>query len=304
MGTSVFAVPTLQNLIASSHQITGVISQPDRPSGRGGKLSPSPVKELAIQHDLIVYQPNKIKEPEAIEQVQAMDPELIVVVSYGQIIPAALLNYPLYGCVNVHASLLPAYRGAAPVQRAIMAGESATGITIMYMDEGLDTGDIIVQTKTMISPEMEHGEMEAILAKQGAGLLLDTIDKMAKGKINRSPQDNARATYAHRLTREDEIVDWSRPAGEIHNQLRALSPQPGGYTSIDGVKVKLYHTRVIESGSGGLAGEVLRADNQALCVQTGEGVLEISELQKAGKRRMPVSEYLKGNSLKTGALLG
>ncbi|MGE5391058.1 MAG: methionyl-tRNA formyltransferase [Deltaproteobacteria bacterium] len=303
MGTSSFAVPTLKKLIDSTHQVIGVVSQPDRPSGRGGKLTPSPVKKLAIQHGITIYQPDRIKEPESIEQVLAMEPELIIVVSYGQIIPAAILNHPRHGCINVHASLLPAYRGAAPIQRAIMAGESETGITIMYMDEGLDTGDIIVQIRTAIGPDMEHGELEALLAELGAELLLDTINILEKGRVKRTTQDHTRATYAQRLSREDEAVDWSQPAVKIHDQLRALSPQPGGYSLIDGVKVKLYRTRVIERETRGVAGKVLRADNQGLWVQTGQGILEIGELQKAGKRRMPASEYLKGNNMQTGAVL-
>lgn len=302
MGTSIFAVPALQKLIDSSHEISGVITQPDRPSGRGGKLSFPPVKELAIKHNLPLYQPDKIRDPAAIEQVKALAPELIVVVSYGQIIPLPILNFPRYGCVNIHASLLPYYRGAAPIQRTIMAGETETGVTIMYMDEGLDTGDIIVQIKTDIATSMEHGELQAMLAEQGADLLLDTISQMAKGAITRLAQAHTRATYAHRLSREDEVVDWTRPARAIHNQLRALSPQPGGYTTIDGVKVKLYHTRVIENGTG-TPGEIQKADSQGLWVQTGDGLLEIGELQRAGKKRMPVSEYLRGNSLKTGTLL-
>lgn len=303
MGTSAFAVPTLQRIIDSSHQIMAVISQPDRPSGRGGKLTPSPIKELALKYSLRVFQPDRIKEPSAIQQVQAMEADLIVVVSYGQIIPASILYYPRYGSINVHASLLPYYRGAAPIQRAIMAGEKETGITIMYMDEGLDTGDIIVQNKTAIGPNMEHGELEPLLAEQGANLLLDTMAMLEKCQVKRTPQDHARATYAQRLMREDEVVDWSQPAVNIHNQLRALSPLPGGYTVVDGVKVKLFNTRAIEGMSGRLAGEIERADSQGLWVQTGQGILEIGELQKAGKRRMPVSEYLKGNSMKTGDLL-
>ncbi len=303
MGTSAFAVPTLQRIIDSSHQIMAVISQPDRPSGRGGKLTPSPIKELALKYSLSVIQPDRIKELSAIQQVQAMEADLIVVVSYGQIIPASILYYPRYGSINVHASLLPYYRGAAPIQRAIMAGEKETGITIMYMDEGLDTGDIIVQTKTAIGPNMEHGELEPLLAEQGANLLLDTMAMLEKCQVKRTPQDHARATYAQRLMREDEVVDWSQPAVNIHNQLRALSPLPGGYTVVDGVKVKLFNTRAIEGMSGRLAGEIERADSQGLWVQTGQGILEIGELQKAGKRRMPVSEYLKGNSMKTGDLL-
>lgn len=303
MGTSLFAVPTLQKLIDSPHQIKTVISQPDRPSGRGGKLKASPVKDLAVKHDLRIYQPDSIKDSAAIALVKEMEADLIIVVSYGQIIPESILNYPPYGCINVHASLLPYYRGAAPIQRAIMAGERETGITIMYMDKGLDTGDIIIQKMTGIGPDMEHGELESILANQGADLLLETMDLLEKGQVKGTPQEHSRATYAHRLSREDEVVDWTKSAGEIHNQLRALSPSPGGYTLIEGEKVKLYNTRVVEGLSGRPAGEIECADSRGLWVQTGQGILEIRELQRAGKKRMPVSEYLKGNSLKSGALL-
>lgn len=303
MGTSIFAVPTLQKIIDSLHTVAAVVTQPDRPSGRGGKVSFSPVKELALEYNLPIYQPDRIKEPGAVEQIEGVEPEIIVVVSYGQIIPASLLHYPQHGCINVHASLLPHYRGAAPIQRALMSGEKETGVTIMYMDEGLDTGDIIMQIQTEISPNMDHGELEAILAEKGADLLIETIALMENGNVKRFPQDNAAATYAQRLTREDEIIDWNQPAWTIHNQLRALSPAPGGYTIIDGIKVKLFNSEVIDKKDKSSVGEVIKADNEGLWIQTGNGVLGVREVQKAGKRRMPVSEFLKGNNFKIGSLL-
>jgi len=303
MGTSLFAVPSLQGLIKSRHQVVGVVSQPDRPRDRGKRISPTPVKEIATQHDIPVYQPARIKSPEAIEQIKLWQPELIVVVSYGQIIPRQILEYPALGCINVHASLLPRYRGAAPIQRALMAGEKISGITTMFMDEGLDTGDIILQLEVPVKDEYDHGQLEVILAEIGALLLAETIDQLESGNAPRIPQQEELASYAGRITREDEKIDWSQSAEMIHNQIRALSPNPGAWTTIDNNKTKIYKSRVISNDESGVISQIVEVGNDEFSVQSGKGILEILEVQRAGKKRMPASDFLRGCQLQPGTLL-
>ncbi len=303
MGTSLFAVPSLQSLIKSRHQVVGVVSQPDRPRDRGKRISPTPVKEIAEQHGIPVYQPAKIKSFEAIEQIKLWQPELIVVVSYGQIIPKEILDYPALGCINVHASLLPRYRGAAPIQRVLMDGEKISGITTMFMDEGLDTGDIILQLEVPVKDEYDHGQLEAILAEKGALLLTETIDQLESGTAPRIPQQEELASYASRLTREDEKIDWSQSAELIHNQIRALSPNPGAWTSIDNNKTKIYKSRVISNDESGVISQIVEVGNDGFSVQSGKGILKILEVQRAGKKRMPASDFLRGCKLQPGTLL-
>ena len=303
MGTSLFAVPSLQGLIKSRHQVVGVVSQPDRPRDRGKRISPTPVKEIATQHDIPVYQPARIKSPEAIEQIKLWQPELIVVVSYGQIIPRQILEYPALGCINVHASLLPRYRGAAPIQRALMAGEKISGITTMFMDVGLDTGDIILQLEVPVKDEYDHGQLEVILAEIGALLLAETIDQLESGNAPRIPQQEELASYAGRITREDEKIDWSQSAEMIHNQIRALSPNPGAWTTIDNNKTKIYKSRVISNDESGVISQIVEVGNDEFSVQSGKGILEILEVQRAGKKRMPASDFLRGCQLQPGTLL-
>lgn len=303
MGTSIFAVASLESLIASHHQVVGVVSQPDRPRGRGKRISPTPVKEMAEQHGIPVYQPGKIKSPEAIQQIKLWQPDLIVVVSYGQIIPPEILHLPALGCINVHASLLPRYRGAAPIQRALMEGEKISGITTMFMDEGLDTGDIILQLEVPIKDEHDHGQLESILAHKGALLLLETIDQLQNGTAPRIPQQHELATYAARITPNDEKIDWSQPAESIHNQIRALSPTPGAWTTIDNNKTKVYKSRVISDDGSGVISQIVEVGNEGFLVQSGKGMLEILEVQRAGKKRMPVADFLRGYKLQPGTLL-
>lgn len=303
MGTSLFAVPSLQSLIKSRHQVVGVVSQPDRPRDRGKRISPTPVKEIATQHDIPVYQPARIKSPEAIEQIKLWQPELIVVVSYGQIIPRQILEYPALGCINVHASLLPRYRGAAPIQRALMAGEKISGITTMFMDEGLDTGDIILQLEVPVKDEYDHGQLEVILAEIGALLLAETIDQLESGNAPRIPQQEELASYAGRITREDEKIDWSQPAEAIHNRIRALSPNPGAWTTIDQHKTKVYKSRVKSNDGSGVISQVVEVGREGFSVQTGKGIIEILEVQRAGKKRIPAIDFLRGCQLQPGTLL-
>ncbi len=305
MGTSDFAVPTLAKIIDSEHELVVVICQPDRPKGRGNKLIPSPVKELALSHNLTVYQPLRIKAEEAIATIRSRDIDLIVVVSYGQIIPQEILEYPRFGCINVHASLLPRYRGAAPIQRAIMAGEERSGITTMFMDKGLDTGDIILQLEIPIDKDLDHGQYEQVLAQFGADLLNDTLAQIESGSFPRRQQDSSLATYAHMLAREDEEIKWLDEAGKIHNQIRALSPRPAAYTSFQGKNIKVFSSQVFASSAKrGEIGQIVEINPAGLLVQTGSDLLEIHEVQLEGKKRMACSDFLKGFKLVSGEILG
>lgn len=300
MGTSIFAVPSLIKLIESPYEIAAVVTQPDRPRGRGNKFEPSPVKETALNYNLNIYQPARIKTEEAIDTIRAWDVDLIIVVSYGQIIPRDLLEFPRFGCINVHASLLPRYRGAAPIQRAIMAGEKVSGVTTMVMDEGLDTGDIILQVPIAISPDIDHGEYEQVLAAAGADLLMDTLAILNSGSFPRKKQDSSRANYAHMLTREEEKINWQDEAAAIHNQIRALSPKPAAYSSYQGKRFKIYSSKVINDTIKGDAGQIIDVSSAGLIVQTANGLLEILEVQLEGKKRMSCSDFLKGFRITVG----
>ncbi|MDD2585543.1 MAG: methionyl-tRNA formyltransferase [Syntrophomonadaceae bacterium] len=304
MGTSEFAVPSLTKLINSGHNLIEIISQPDRPKGRGKKILPTPVKKVALDYNLPVYQPVKIKHPDAVKHICSLDVDCIVVASYGQIIPAEILNLPRFGCINVHASLLPEFRGAAPIQRAIMAGKKVTGITTMYMDEGLDTGDIIMQKEISIEDDMDHGTLESVLAESGADLLLDTLKALENGSAVRIPQDNSKASYAQMITRDDEIISWSHSAETVHNTIRALCPKPGAYTTIAENKIKIFKSRVVNTNGNGVVGQINSLTSEGFVVQTGAGLLEILEIQKAGKKRMSSSDFLKGFKLEPGTLIG
>ncbi|MDD3852085.1 MAG: methionyl-tRNA formyltransferase [Syntrophomonadaceae bacterium] len=304
MGTSEFAVPSLQAIINNGYEILGVVTQPDRPRGRGHKLQPTPIKVYAQTCDLPIMQFNKIKSQEAIEWFQVLQPEIVVVVSYGQIIPAEIINLPEYGCINVHASLLPEYRGAAPIQRAIMDGKTRTGTTIMYMNEGLDTGDIIMQTAVDIGIDMTHGELESILAKQGADLLIKALPAIKSGNISRVRQDDTLASYAAMIKPEDETLDWKQDAWSLHNRIRALSPQPGCYTVYQDEKLKIFKSRMISADGTGTPGLVFSATKEGFIVETGLGTIEILELQKAGRKRMSARDFMNGGNIKPGVLMG
>lgn len=306
MGTSSFAVPSLEHLLAAGHDVAAVITQPDRPSGRGRKFNLSPVKERARYYDLPCYQPPKIKEAEAFQFIRDCYPELIVVAAYGQILPGTILDYPPYGCINVHASLLPRYRGAAPIRRAIMAGENVTGVTIMFMDQGLDTGDIIRQRQVDIDNDMDHGQLENILAQKGAALLIETINTVQENGITRIKQDEQQATYAAMISGKDEYINWALEAEKLHNLIRAMSPSPGAYSYIGDSKIKIWRSKLADSlqHGQGAAGEVIAIDREGFTVQTGQGSLKILEIQKEGKKRMGAADFARGHRLQPGVLLG
>lgn len=303
MGTSEFAVPSLK-ILNTNFTVSAVITQPDRPKGRGYQVIPTPVKQAAQQLNLPIYQFTSLKDISAVDTIFSLRPDLIVVVSYGKLIPAQILEIPLGGCINVHASLLPHYRGAAPIQRAIMAGENTTGVTTMLMDEGLDTGDIILQTVVDIPADMNYGTLEHILAETGAQLLLRTIEEIRAGTAQPYAQDDSQATYAAMIHAQDEIINWHDSAWEIHNKIRALSPKPGAYTTFQGMKLKIFASRVHEQETTATAGVFLATTQEGFLVQTGQGCMEVLEIQRAGKKRMPAKEFIKGVKLSPGDQLG
>ena len=292
MGTPEFACPSLEGLHKAGHEICAVFTQPDKPKNRGMRLFPPPVKVLAETWGIPVYQPNSLREGTAAEIIRDIGPALIVVVAYGKILPREILTMAPSGCVNVHASLLPKYRGAAPIQWAILNGERVTGVTIMQMDEGLDTGDIIATRETEILPQETAGALFDRLKILGADALVETIPVIESGKADKTPQDHAEASQAPPLTRAMSPVDWTRPAEEIVNQIRGLNPWPMATATIGGRDFKLYEAHV---GTGrGVPGEILSAGKEGLEVAAGLGSVVIRQLQAPGKRCMSASDYLRG----------
>ncbi|MDH3808787.1 MAG: methionyl-tRNA formyltransferase [Desulfuromonadales bacterium] len=301
MGTPDFALQTLQGLIDAGCKMVGVYTQPDRPKGRGKQLAVPPVKELAQKYDIPVYQPLKLRQSEAVAELEALAPDLIVVVAYGQILPKRVLEIPAHGCINVHASLLPKYRGAAPINKAIIDGETETGITTMYMDVGLDTGDMLVKKALSIGPEETAGELHDRLASLGRETMEETLRQLCAGTLQREVQDDEQSTYASLMKKEDGRIDWSRSAQEIHNHVRGLDPWPGAYTTINGELLKLAETR--PEAAEGLPGNVIAADKNGVCVACGSGSLRIQQLQLAGRKRLAAADFLRGCPLEAGAMM-
>ena len=296
MGTPDFAVPCLKTL-NENYEVIAVITQPDRPKGRGQKLTPSPIKEYALEHNLTVLQPEKIKTSETEEQLKKLAPDLIVVVAFGQILSKAILDIPQLGCINVHASLLPKYRGAAPIHWSIINGETKTGITTMYMDVGLDTGDMILKEEVSISAKMNTGELHDTLMNIGAKTLLQTIKQIAEGSVVRNKQNDAKASYAPLLTKELERINWLLPAQEIYNLVRGLNPWPVAFSIFKGKKLKIWQTKVVDIVATGEIGTVLSITETGFTVQTGKGILEILELQPESKRKMTAKDFVCGNQI-------
>ncbi|OMF37517.1 methionyl-tRNA formyltransferase [Paenibacillus sp. FSL H8-0548] len=308
MGTPDFAVPSLKLLLEQQYNVVAVVTQPDRPKGRKKTLTPPPVKEAALSLGLPVLQPEMMRSEDAVAAIAELKPDLIVTAAYGQILPKALLAIPRLGCINVHGSLLPQYRGGAPIQRSIMNGEAETGVTIMYMAEGLDTGDMISVVKLPITDEDTSGSMFEKLSLAGAELLGATLPSIIAGEAKAVPQQNELATYAPNLTREDERIDWTEPARAIFNQVRGLSPMAGAFTFLNGEVFKVWHCAVPEAINAKPAtaapGTVIAADSNGIHVQTGAGVLVLKEIQPAGKRAMSAADWLQGARLEAGTLLG
>lgn len=303
MGTSDFAVPCL-SLLAQHHEVTAVFTQPDKPKGRGMKLQPTPVKAEALKWNLPVHQPLKIREAEAIGLIKELQPDCIVVVSYGQILPKAILELPPLGCINVHASLLPDYRGAAPIHWAILNGEPVTGITTMYMDVGLDTGDMILKAVHPISPEVTVGELHDALALQGADLLIETLKRIEAGTAPREPQDLEAGSYAPMISRELSEIDWNTEAQSICNRVRGLDPWPSAQTTLDGVRIKVFRPVHVKLDHQQAPGTVLSVKPEGILVAAAHNAVLIQEIQGAGSKRMPVSAYILGRTIAVGARFG
>lgn len=305
MGTPDFAVGSLQALCESGkHEILAVVTQPDRPKGRGNKLLQTPVKEYALEQGLTVYQPQKVKTPEFVELLHELQPELIVVAAFGQFLSKEILELPKYGCINVHASLLPKYRGAAPIQYAIIKGEKESGVTIMQMDIGMDTGAMLDKVVVPIEENTTMGELHDALREQGAALLLQVIDKIAAGTAAAEPQDDAQATYATLLDRSMEHIDWSKTAQEVHNLIRGFNPAPSTFTKLpNGKSLKIWGSKMTDKSSAAAAGTVIETGKHSFFVACGEGVLEITEVQPESKKRMPAQVFLNGRGVQEGDLL-
>lgn len=305
MGTPDFAVPTLQMLIDEGHKISAVVTQPDRPKGRGNKVLMPPVKELALAHDLEVLQPERVKgNEEFLMHIKALNPDVIVVVAYGQILPVSVLEVPKLGCINIHGSLLPKYRGAAPIQWSVLNGEAVTGVTIMYMDKGMDTGDMLYKKEMVLAEDETYVSLHDKMKDVGADALKEAWPLIISGGKDREKQNDEEATYAPMIQKALGEIQWGKPNHEIDALVRGLNPWPVAYTYYDGQMMKVWKVSKEIGQTEYAPGTILEVDKLGIHVQTGNGILIIEEIQAPNKKRMPVSEYIKGNSLETGKLLG
>ena len=307
LGTPAFAVPTLERLLASPHEVVAVVTQPDRPRDRGQRVAESPVKRIAAGRGLPVYQPERMKDPAFVAALGALAPDLGVVAAYGKMLPDQLLALPRLGMINVHASLLPAYRGAAPIHRAVMAGETETGITIIRLVREMDAGPMLRRAALPIDPDDDAETLERALAALGAATLLPAVDDLASGRAAEEEQDHARATFAPRLTRADGAIDWSRPAGRVHDQVRGLHPWPRAFSHLAGVRYLIHRTAVVEPPAGDSApsvpGQVLEAAGDRLVVAAGSGMaVAILEIQPEGRRALAARAFLAGHPIAPGTV--
>ncbi|MBI5116495.1 methionyl-tRNA formyltransferase [Candidatus Poribacteria bacterium] len=305
LGTPEFAVPTLKLLTQTRHRILAALTQPDRPKGRGMKLIPSPVKTIALEYGLLVMQPERASSAFVIEEIRNLNPDAAVVVAYGQILRRDFLDLPVRGCINLHPSLLPRYRGPTPIQSAIMAGDHITGVTTMLLDEGMDTGDILLQREVVIHDDDTLGTMHDTLAGAGADLMVETLGALEMGSATPRKQDDSKATITRKLTREDEIINWNRSPEAIHNLVRALDPWPGCATTYRGETLKVWKVGPWdEQTRGGEPGEIIMSARGLLLVRAAAGAVRLLEVQPQGGRRMSVEEYLRGHALEEGGVLG
>ncbi|MDO4555921.1 MAG: methionyl-tRNA formyltransferase [Lachnospiraceae bacterium] len=303
MGTPDFAVPTLEALV-KVHEVIGVFTQPDKPKGRGKAMAYPPVKEKALEYGIPVYQPAKVRDLEVVEQIRKMAPEAIVVVAFGQILPESILNIPALGCINVHASLLPKYRGAAPMQWAIINGEKETGVTTMYMAKGLDTGDMILKETVAIDPKETAETLHDKLSALGGPLILKTLELLKEKTAPRIPQKEEESCYAHMLTREIGRIDWKRDAAVLERLIRGLNSWPSAYTSWNQKTLKIWDSEVVLSSEDAAAGTVIAKDKQSITVKCGKNALKLLEVQLQGKKRMTMQAFLVGNQIEMGSRLG
>ncbi len=304
MGTPEFAVPALDTLIQGPDRVLAVVSQPDRPRGRGRKLLPTPVKERALEAGIQVFQPKKVREPEFLERLKALEPDLIVVAAFGQILPQALLDIPKIMPINIHGSLLPRYRGAAPIQWALINGEKETGITIMKMDAGMDTGPMLLKGTLEIGEDETFGQLVRRMSELGARLLAEALTKLEQGTLKEEIQPDEGITYAPPIKKEQYHIDWSQPAERIHGIIRAFDPRPGAYTLYQGQRLRLYSPVVLDNhgAAGQEPGTVIEASSRAIEVACGQGVLGIRQVQWPGKKRLDVESFLRGRKIPRGSL--
>lgn len=305
MGTPDFAVMPLRALVEAGYPIEAVITQPDKPKGRGKAMQPTPVKEEALKHGLAVYQPQKVRDPEFIKILEQIAPDIIIVAAFGQIIPAQILDLPRFGCINIHASLLPKYRGAAPIQQAVIDGEKESGVTIMKMGTGLDTGDMIAKTVVPLDKEETGGSLFDKLAKAGAALLTETLPSIFDGTAVYEKQPEESPTpYAAMITKQMGLMDFHKDAAALERLVRGLDPWPSAYTYLDGKVLKVWKSQVREEESGSTPGTVLATDREGIHVACEKGILVLTEVQLAGKKRMSADAFLRGYSIKEGTVLG
>ena len=304
MGTPDFSVGTLEALVGAGHEVCLVVSQPDKPKGRGKEMQPTLVKEAAMKHGIPVYQPAKIREVQWLSVLEELAPDVIVVVAFGQIIPESILKLPKYGCINVHASLLPKYRGAAPIQWAVIDGEKESGVTTMQMDAGLDTGDMLLKETVALEEKETGGSLFDKLSKAGADLLLETLDALENGTVTPQKQGESPTAYAKMLTKDMGAIDWNRPAKELERLIRGLNPWPSAYTKLNGKTLKIWAADVCgQTGEKAQPGTVLKAEKDEFLIQTGEKILSVKELQLEGNKRMDTAAFLRGCHLEKGMIL-
>lgn len=305
MGTPEFAVPSLDMLLKEGYDIAAVVTQPDKPKGRGNKIAYPPVKEYAIKNAIRVIQPQKVKTPEFAEELRALKPDLLVTAAYGRILPGGVLDIAPLGCINVHGSLLPKYRGAAPIQWSIINGEAVTGITTMYTDIGMDTGDMLLKKGIKISDEMTAGELHDKLSALGAEVLKETLERLKIGTLERVPQLDEEATYAPIMTKETGLIDWSGDCARIHNLVRGTNPWPGAYTFYKGERMRVWKTEAIDDLScSGRPGCICKVTDGSIIAACGSGMVRILELQFDSCRRMTAEEYMRGHKIDEGEFLG
>lgn len=304
MGTPDFAVGTLNAIADAGHEVVLAVTQPDKPKGRGNNMQCPPVKEAALARGIEVYQPERVRRPECVEYLRQYEPDMIVVVAFGQILTREILEMPRYGCINVHASLLPKYRGAAPIQWAVINGEEVSGVTIMRMDEGIDTGDMIARVEVPLAADETGGSLFDRLAEAGAALCVETIAAVEAGTAVYTPQDEAMATHVGMIGKKLGKIRWGMSADQIERLIRGLNPWPSAYTSLDGRILKIWGAKVLPGGDGSRAGCVAEVNSRELIVQTGEGRLSLTEVQLEGKKRMSIDAFLRGYEVQTGTYLG
>ena len=306
MGTPDFSVGTLEALVEAGHDVCLAVTQPDKPKGRGKEMQFTPVKEAAVKHGILVYQPKRVRDPECVEELRKYNADVMVVVAFGQILPKEILEMTPYGCINVHASLLPKYRGAAPIQWAIIEGESVTGVTTMQMDEGLDTGDMLEKVEITLDKKETGGSLFDKLSAKGAALCVHTLAELEKGTITPQKQGESTTEYAKMFNKKSGEIDWTKTAVEIERLIRGLNPWPSAYTFYNGKTLKIWDADVLEEAvpTDAVPGQVLQADKHGFTVAAGEGILKINELQLEGKKRMAADALLRGFTITPGEILG